>query len=173
MLLIFNNILRNFEDCIPMENLKIRKMCGILQILWNFLNFKKNLIKVPWKVSLLSSDFFIQYTTMKRNRGPEKNMQKARGPTRGNLFDKFIRRPTFRCIPWDRINGARAEVSRQFEWENRKRERERWLELPRTVFPPNLLAIIHRCNGRLLTRRKNERGRTFPPLLIPSFSNRN
>lgn len=82
---------------------------------------------------------------MKRKRGAEKNMQKARGPTRGNLFHKFIRRPTFRCIPWNRINEARAEVSRQFESETggRERERERWLELPRTVFPPNLLAIIH------------------------------
>lgn len=62
---------------------------------------------------------------MKRKRGAEKNMQKARGPTRGNLFHKFIRRPTFRCIPWNRINEARAEVSRQFESETGGRERER------------------------------------------------
>lgn len=62
---------------------------------------------------------------MKRKRGAEKNMQKARGPTRGNLFHKFIRRPTFRCIPWNRINEARAEVSRQFESETGGGERER------------------------------------------------
>lgn len=62
---------------------------------------------------------------MKRKRGAEKNMQKARGPTRGNLFHKFIRRSTFRCIPWNRINEARAEVSRQFESETGEGERER------------------------------------------------
>ena len=56
-----------------------------------------NFEKIPRK-SFLSD--FLQYTTMKRKRGPEKNMQKARGPTRGNLFDKFIRRHSvaFRCM---------------------------------------------------------------------------
>lgn len=163
MLLIFNNILRNFEDCIPMENLKIRKMCGILQILWNFLNFKKNSIKVPWKVSLLSPDFFCDIQRWNETGDPKK-ICKRRVVQRveiylTNLFD--VRHSVaFRGIE---LTGPGLKFHGNSNEKTGERERERWLELPRTVFPPNLLAIIHRCNGRLLTRRKNERGRTFSP----------
>lgn len=121
---IFNQTLfeRNF-DCIPrLEDLKIRSK---FYKSYGTFKFKKKFDQSSVKSFSPFPRFFTIYNDMKRKRGAEKNMQKARGPTRGNLFHKFIRRPTFRCIPWNRINEARAEVSRQFESETGEGERER------------------------------------------------
>lgn len=158
---IFNQTLfeRNF-DCIPrLEDLKIRSK---FYKSYGTFKFKKNSIRVPWKVSLLSPDF-LRYTTIWNENGEPKKICKRRVVQRVEIYftNLFAARHSvaFRGIELTRLGLKFHGNSNQKP--GGERERERWLELPRTVFPPNLLAIIHRCNGRLLSRRKNERERTF------------